>query len=146
MSDVRARPLDVCMSDTMPFAQRWCCKTTWPLADVLNEEYFLNLRQTLRAGDTIRISRFDRNDSNDRDAKLLETCEVIVASSGPTALAVKIAVIGQVVILDDAASVGAFEVRRGQAGKFKLMQGDDVLEEFGSKAEAEAALNKKMAA
>lgn len=146
MSDLRARPLDVCMSDTMPFAQRWCCKTTWPLADVLNEEYFLNLRQTLRAGDTIRISRFDRNDSNDREAKLLETCEVIVASSGPAALAVKIAVIGQVVILGDASSQGAYEVRRGQAGKFKLMAGDEVVEEFGSKAEAEAALKHKLAA
>ena len=92
--DLRARPLDVCMSDAMPFSQAWCCKTTWPLADVLNDEYFLNLRQTLRAGDTIRISRFDRNDSNDRSAKLLETCEVIVVSSGPAALKVEIAVIG----------------------------------------------------
>lgn len=146
MSDLRARPLDVCMSDTMPFAQRWACKTTWPLADVLNDEYFLNLRQTLRAGDTIRISRFDRNDSNDRDAKLLETCEVIVASSGPSALAVKIAVIGQVVILGDASSQGAYEVRRGQAGKFKLMAGEEIIGEFGSKIEAEAALNKKLAA
>lgn len=146
MSDLRARPLDVCMSDTMPFAQRWTCKTTWPLADVLNDEYFLNLRQTLRAGDTIRISRFDRNDCNDRDATLLETCEVIVVASGPTALAVKLAVIGQVVILGDAGSQGAYEVRRGQAGKFKLMAGEELVQEYGSKAEAEAALNKRLAA
>lgn len=146
MSDLRARPLDVCMSDTMPFAQRWTCKTTWPLADVLNDEYFLNLRQTLRAGDTIRISRFDRNDSNDREATLLETCEVIVVKSGPSALAVPLAVIGQVVMLDSASSPGAYEVRRGQAGKFKLMAGEEVVQEFGSKAEAEAALNKRLAA
>ena len=63
MSDLRARPLDVCMSDSMPFAQRWTCRTTWPLADVLNNEYFLNMRQTLRAGDMIRICRFDRASS-----------------------------------------------------------------------------------
>jgi hypothetical protein len=146
MSDLRARPLDVCMSDTMPFAHRWTCKTTWPLADVLNDEYFLNLRQTLRAGDTVRISRFDRADSNDRDATLLETCEVIVVKSGPAALAVPLAVIGQVVILDNANSPGVYEVRRGQAGKFKLMAGEELVQEFGSKAEAEAALNKRMAA
>lgn len=146
MSDLRARPIDFCMSDSMPFCQRWVCKTTWPLGEVLNDEFFLTMRQSLKAGDTIRLSRFDRNDANSPDAKLLETCEVIVGASGPAAVSVPIAVIGQVVILNDAAHVGAYEVRRGQAGKFKLMQGDDVLEEFGSKAEAEAALNKKMAA
>lgn len=146
MSDLRARPIDFCMSDSMPFCQRWVCKTTWPLADVLNDEFFLTMRQSLKAGDTIRLSRFDRNDANSPDAKLLETCEVIVASSGPAALAVKIAVIGQVIILGDALSKGAYEVRRGQAGKFKLMAGDDLVEEFGSKAEAEAALTKKLAA
>src|ERR1035437_7767179 len=146
MSDLRARPLDVCMSDTMPFAQRWCCKTTWPLGDVLNDEYFLSVRTQLRAGDTIRISRFDRNDSNDRDATLLETCEVIVAASGPAALAVKIAVIGQLVILGDAGSQAAYEVRRGQAGKFKLMAGEEIVQEFGSKLEATAAMDRLQAA
>lgn len=144
--ELRARPLDVCMSDTMPFAQRWCCKTTWPLGDVLNGDFFLNVRQSVRAGDTIRICRFDRNDPNDRETKLLETCEVIVVSSGPTALKVEIAVIGQVVILGDGPSLASYEVRRGQAGKFKLMQGDQTVEEFGSKAEAEAALKQKIAA
>lgn len=146
MSDLRARPLDVCMSDSMPFAQRWTCRTTWPLADVLNDQYFLNMRQTLRAGDMIRICRFDRMDSNDKGARLLETCEVIIVSSGPAALAVELAVLGQVVILGEGVPKGAYEVRRGQAGKFKLMDGETVVQEFGSKVEAEAALNKKMAA
>lgn len=144
MSDLRARPLDVCMSDAMPHSQRWACKTTFPLADVLNDEYFLNMRQSLRAGDTIRVSRFDRNDANDRDAKMLETCEIIVVSSGPAATAVKIAIIGQVIVMDDAPP--GYEVRRGQAGKFKLMHGEEVVEEFGNKHDAEAALNKKLAA
>jgi hypothetical protein len=142
MSDLRARPLDVCMSDSMPFAQRWTCRTTWPLADVLNDQYFLNMRQSLKAGDMIRICRFDRMDSNDKDARLLETCEVIVAKSGPAATAVELAVVGQVVILGDGASKGAYEVRRGQSGKFKLMNGEETVQEFGSKLEAEAALKK----
>lgn len=146
MSDLRARPIDFCMSDSMPFCQRWVCKTTWPLGDVLTDEFFLTMRQTLKAGDTIRLSRFDRNDANSPDAKLLETCEVIVGASGPAALSVPIAVIGQVVILGDGPSQGAYEVRRGQAGKFKLMAGDEVLQEYGSKAEAEAALKQKLAA
>jgi hypothetical protein len=144
--ELRARPLDVCMSDAMPFAQRWTCRTTWPLADVLNEQYFLNLRQILRAGDTIRISRFDRNDSNDRATKLLETCEVIIVSSGPTAQAVELAVIGPVIILGDGPAMGTYEVRRGQSGKFKLMRGEEIVQEFGSKGEAEAALKQKLAA
>jgi hypothetical protein len=144
--DLRARPLDVCMSDSMPFAQRWTCRTTWPLSEVLNDQYFLNMRQTLRAGDMIRICRFDRIDSNEKDARLLETCEVIIAKSGPAATAVELAVVGQVVILGDGPARGSYEVRRGQAGKFKLMAGEEVVQEFGSKAEAEAALNKKLAA
>lgn len=146
MNDLRARPLDVCMADTMPFSQRWACKTTWPLADVLNNQFFLNMRQSFRAGDVVRISRFDRNDANDREAKMLETCEIIVVSSGPAAAAVEIAVLGQVVILGDGPSIGAYEVRRGQAGKFKLMRGEEVIDEFGSKAECEAALKQKLAA
>jgi hypothetical protein len=144
--ELRARALDFCMSDSMPFCQRWVCKTTWPLADVLNDEFFLTMRQTLKAGDTIRLSRFDRNDANSPDAKLLETCEVIICASGPSALKVPIAVIGQVIILGDGPSVGAYEVRRGQAGKFKLMAGEELVQEFGSKAEAEAALKQKLAA
>jgi hypothetical protein len=146
MSDLRARPLDVCMADTMPFAQQWACKTTWPLADVLNNSYFLNMRQSLRAGDTMRISRFDRNDSNDRDAKALETCEVIIISSGPLAEAVEIALIGPVILLGDAPSMAAYEVRRGNAGKFRLTKGDELIQEYGSRAEADAALKQKLAA
>lgn len=146
MTDLRARPLDVCMSDSMPFAQRWTCRTTWPLADVLNNQFFLNMRQTLRAGDMIRICRFDRMDSNDKDARLLETCEVIIVKSGGAATAVEIAVVGQVVVLGDGPASGSYEVRRGQAGKFKLMNGEEVVQEFGSKAEAEAAMNKRLAA
>ena len=146
MSDLRARPLDVCMSDSMPFAQRWTCRTTWPLADVLNDQYFLNMRQTLRAGDMIRICRFDRIDSNEKDARLLETCEVIIVKSGAAATAVELAVVGQVIILGDGVAKGGYEVRRGQAGKFKLMDGENIIQEFGSKAEADAALNKKLAA
>lgn len=146
MTELRARPLDVCMADTMPFSQRWACKTTWPLADVLNNQFFLNMRQSFRAGDVCRISRFDRNDANDREAKMLETCEVIVVSSGPAAIAVEIAVLGQVVILGDGPSIGTYEVRRGQAGRHKLMRGEEVIEEYGSKLEADEALKKKLAA
>lgn len=146
MSDLRARPLDVCMSDSMPFAQRWTCRTTWPLAEVLNDEYFLNMRQTLRAGDMIRICRFDRIDSNDKDSRLLETCEVIIVKSGAAATAVELAVVGQAVILGDGVAKGAYEVRRGQAGKFKLMDGEAVVAEYGSKREADDALAKRMAA
>jgi hypothetical protein len=144
--ELRARPIDFCMSDSMPFCQRWVCKTTWPLADILNDEFFLTMRQSLKAGDTIRLSRFDRNDANSPEAKLLETCEVIVAASGQTALKVPVAVIGVVIILGDGPSMASYEVRRGQAGKFKLMQGEEVLQEFGSKAECEAALKQKLAA
>lgn len=146
MNELRARPLDICMADTMPFSQRWACKTTWPLAEVLNNQYFLNMRQSFRAGDIVRVSRFDRNDANDRDAKMLETCEIIVVSSGPAAKAVEIAVLGQVVILGDGPSAGAYEVRRGFAGKFKLMRGEEVIEEFGSKNEAMDAMTKLLAA
>ena len=146
MSDLRARPLDVCMSDSMPFGQHWTCKTTWPLADVLNEEYFLNHRNSFHAGDMVRISRFDRNDTNDRSAQLLETCQVVVISSGPSATAVPIAVVGPVIILGEASSPASYEVRRGQAGKFKLCKGDEVVAEFGSKREADDALSRKIAA
>lgn len=146
MSDLRARPLDVIMADHTPFGQRWSCKTTWPLGDVLNNEYFLNMRREFHAGDTVRISRFDRNDPNDRAAKMLETCEIIVVSSGPAVLAVEIALIGPVVVLGDGPSMAAYEVRRGQAGKFKLMAGEEVIQEFGSKKEADDALIKKLAA
>lgn len=144
MSDLRARPIDFCMSDSMPFCQRWVCKTTWPLGEILNDEFFLTMRQSLKAGDTIRLSRFDRHDANSPEARLLETCEVIVGAAGGSALKVPIAVIGQVVTLGDGG--GVLEVRRGQAGKFKLMAGEEVLGEYGSKVEAESALKLKMAA
>jgi hypothetical protein len=44
--------------------------------------------------------------------------------------------------MGDGVAKGAYEVRRGQSGKFKLMNGEEMIQEFGSKIEAEAALKK----
>lgn len=137
---LRARPTDICMSDSMPFQQRWQYRTTMPLKDILHDRFFLPLRQNLRAGDEITLCRYDGVDQSHRSISLLEIATVRVIRCDPTSESVPIALVADALMIAGKAEAPGLEVKRGQAGKFRVVRGDTVIEEFGSKAEAEAAL------
>lgn len=141
----RIKMTDICMSDSMPFQQHWEARTTWPLVEALTEEFFLPVRNMLRPGDAITLCRYDKNDPYHRDVKLLEVATVRVIASSADAKAVPLALVGEIARLAGAAPERQLHVARGQAGKFKIMEGETVVEEFGSKVEADDAL-KKLAA
>lgn len=144
--ELRARGADLCMSDAMPFQQHWEHRTTWPLADVLNDKYFLNVRDQLRAGDAITICRYDGRDANHTTVQLLEVASVRIIACGRDKPNVPLVVIGEIQrVGKEVAGPGPLEVVKGKAGKYVLVRGEDTVEEFGSKAEAEAA-RKKLAA
>ena len=69
-------PQDLCMAESMPWQQHFECRTLHPLADVLNERFFHNVRSNLRPGDSIAICRFDRAPSSQGTGRLVEFCEV----------------------------------------------------------------------
>lgn len=89
MTDLRAKPQDLCMSDASPFQQHYEYQTVARLPDVLNDQFFMPLRAQLYAGDEITLCRFDNlgGDSR-RKRKLLEIATVRVVSAGPDATAV----------------------------------------------------------
>ena len=143
MSELRARPSDICMSDAMPFQQHWEYRTTWPIKDVLHDKFFLSLRAQLRAGDGINICRYDGADINHKGISLIEFATVRVIASGAASEVVKVSLVGEIMVIGDAVEGPAeMYVRRGQAGKFRVMKGDTLIEEFGSKIEAEEALKR----
>lgn len=143
MNEYRLKPTDICMADAMPWQQHWEARTTWPLAEVLHDKFFLNMRTQLRAGDAITLCRYSGTDPTHRNVKLLEVATLRVIEAGERAEAVPIALIGEISTFGDSPAPSApLTVARGFAGKFRLMAGEDLVEEFGSKGEADAALAK----
>lgn len=96
MNDYRARTQDLCMGEPSPFQQKWEYRTVYPLEDVINSRFFLPVRDTLRAGDSITLCRFDTNDFNSREAKLLEVADVRVVCSGRAHDVVELHVRGEI--------------------------------------------------
>lgn len=147
MNDLRARATDICMADAMPFNQHWEYRTTWPLADVLHDQFFMPLRSQFRPGDSITLCRFDGANAAHKHIRLLEVATVRVISAGADEKSVPLGVIGQVVVIGDPVDpVPQYTVERGQSGKHRIMQGDKLVQEFGSKQEADAELRKRVAA
>lgn len=55
----RAEPSRLVMSEAVPFAQRYTYHTIHPIEHVLRPDFFMPVRDQLRAGDTIRIVETD---------------------------------------------------------------------------------------
>lgn len=152
MDELRCKSGDLCMSDAAPFQQHWECRTTWPLADVIHDKYFLPMRNQLRSGDSITLCRYDAADPSHQKLKLLEVANVRVLSAGMSAETVPLAVIGGIEDFSaesteqDQKPKNELAVAKGFAGKWRVVRGDTLIEEFGSKAEAEAALAQRIAA
>lgn len=146
IDDVRALPGNLCMSDSMSFQQHWEYRTTWPLTEILTDDFFVGMRNQFRPGDRIEFCRYDGvlNPSH-VGLKVLEiaTARVIEVRND----AVPLAIVGEIWVLPGQEEVSrqGYSVQRGFAGKFRIMEGEKLIEEFGSKAEAEAELKKLMA-
>lgn len=136
MHDLRAQPKDLCMSDSMPFMQNWQYRTTHSVDELLHDQFFLPVRSMLRAGDSVTLCRFDVLD--DRVAKLLEAVTVRVIASGAEARAVPLLRTGETLRVQ--VSAEGYAVKRGFAGKWRVVNGDEVISEHPSKDEAEQAL------
>lgn len=143
MNDLRCNPSLMQLTESTAMLRHFEYPTTWPVSDVLHEKFFTT-HPRMQAGDKVTICRFDRRDFNESGAKLLEIADVRVLEVKQREY-VKLGLVGQVIYFTEQGedgSVAKFRVERGQAGKFKLMNGETVLETFGSKAEAEAALHR----
>ena len=105
MNDLRVKPLDLCMSEAMPFQQHYELRTTHPIADVAHDQYFLPVRGQIYAGDQITICRFDKADATRREAKLLEVGVIRIVESGANAKTVPVILMGPVVTVTPAAKI-----------------------------------------
>lgn len=140
MNDLRCQPTMMQLTESTAMLRHFEYPTTWPIADLLNEKFFIT-HPRLQAGDKITICRFDTKDFNEKTAKLLEIADVRVLEVKQREF-VKIGIVGDVIFFGEQkeGTVSRMHVARGQSGKFKLMSGEDEIEVFGSKAEADAAL------
>jgi hypothetical protein len=66
-----------CVSAT-PFQSHHEARTVLPLTDILNDRFFNNVRDNLRAGDQIAICRYDTVPGNHHATRLVEFCVVRV--------------------------------------------------------------------
>lgn len=146
MNDLRCRADNMQCWEGSGIIQKFSYPTTWPLTDVINDKFFLTY-QGLKAGATIEIVRYDRKDFRNDDAEILEDAVVRVIKVKPREF-VTLALIGKIVYHTQTQNetISNMHVRRGQSGKFRVMNGDEMVEEFGSKNEAEEALRQMIAA
>lgn len=70
---LKCKPGRLVMSDAVPYGQRWTYASTDPMSEMTKPEYYANVADNLRAGDSIRIMRVDRED-------VLEIGEYLVAA------------------------------------------------------------------
>lgn len=140
MNDLRCNPQMMQLSESTAMLRHFEYPTTWPVSDVLHEKFFIT-HGRLQAGDRITICRFDSRDFNASTAKLLETADVRVLEVKHREY-VKLGLVGEVLYFTEREEsvVSKMRVERGQSGKFRLMNGEELVETFGSKKEAEDAL------
>lgn len=69
----RCKPGDMGLIAQTPFNTWWWVQTTFPLHECINSEFFMNVRAGMRAGDNIRLLRYD----NDKWKRVLEICDRI---------------------------------------------------------------------
>jgi hypothetical protein len=139
MTEKRAKPGDLCKGDA--FQRHYQYRTTWPLSELLHDKFFLPLRDYLFSGDTITLCRFDGMSVNMTDINVLEVVTVIVINSGRGKDRVPLAVLGDVMMVGDQQPPAApYRVEAIKSGKAKLMKGDVLIQEYGSKSEADAAM------
>lgn len=145
MADLRCNPSLMQLTESTAMLRHFEYPTTWPISDLLNEKFFTT-HPRLQAGDKITLCRFNTKDFNEKDAKLLEIADVRVLEVKGREY-VRLGIVGDVLFFgpQEPGSVGSLHVQRGQSGRFKLMSGDDEIEVFGSKAEADAALERMAA-
>lgn len=143
MNDLRCNATMMQLTESTALLRHFEYPTTWPVSDLLHERFFIT-HPRLQAGDKITICRFDRKDFNDSAAKLLEIADVRVLEVKQREY-VKLGLVGDVLHFtekEEGGSVTRLRVERGQAGKFRLMNGEELVETFGSKKEAEDALHR----
>jgi hypothetical protein len=141
MSELRAKPQDLCKGDG--FQRHYQYRTTWPLAEVLHDKFFMPMRDYLFSGDTITLCRFDGLNPAMAGINLLEMATVMIISSGRQQQAVPLALIGDIHIIGDQQPAGSpYRVETGKAGKAKLMKGTTEIREYGSKSEADAEMKR----
>lgn len=139
MTNFRARPGDLASVGAMPFQTHYEYATTLPLADVIHSEFFLPVRDQLWAGDCITLCRFDNPDFQNRDRRLLEVATVRVVRSGRGHQDVPLHLMGEIETIKQEADAG-YAVKRGFAGKWRVVNGEELVSEHPSRDEAEQAL------
>lgn len=143
MNDLRCNASLMQLTESTAMLRHFEYPTTWPVSDVLHEKFFIT-HPRLQAGDKITICRFDSKDFNSPKAKLLELADVRVLEVNSREF-VKLGLVGDVLYFsekEEGGSVSRMRVERGQSGKFRLMNGEELVETFGSKKEAEEALHR----
>lgn len=143
MNDLRCNAQMMQLTESTAMLRHFEYPTTWPVSDLLHEKFFIT-HPRLQAGDKITICRFDHKDFNDSKAKLLEIADVRVLEVKQREF-VKLGLVGEVLYFaekEEGGSVASLRVERGQSGKFRLMNGEQLVETFGSKREAEDALHR----
>ena len=79
MIDLRCSPQDLLLIQAAPRMTVWGHLTLLPLAEILaNPKYFLSSQSRLYPGDEIKLCRLTSTRTNDKAAKILESCIVLV--------------------------------------------------------------------
>lgn len=135
-STVRAKPGNLVMSEAVPHCQQWVYHCDHSIEDMLSEGYFRSVKDMLRTGDMLRLVQI-------ADDRVQRTVQLMIVAGGRSAGGVEFQVMGEIQNFPDPSEVG-LHVKRGQRC-FKAMNGDEMVKEFNTKAEAQAHIESLVA-
>ncbi len=126
------------MSDAVPYGQRWTYASTDPMSEMITPEYYSNVADNLRAGDSLRVLNIDIN------GNVIEVCEQLIAAKD--GMSISLFELMKPVKVPQAKGSKAvapklrsLKVEEGKGCAYLLDEKGSIVGEFADKAEANRA-------
>ncbi len=125
------------MCEAVPYGQRWTYASSDPMSEMIKPEYYANVADQIRSGDSIRIMNVDRED-------VREVAEYLIASKSGQSL-VLIEVMKPIKIpapsgkVELPPKVRNLKIEEGKGCVYLVDDNGDIRGEFSTKAEANKA-------
>lgn len=132
-ASIRAKPGNLVMSEAVPHCQQWTYHGEHSIKAMLGDGYFQSVKDMIRTGDMLRLVQI-------KDDRVQCTQFFMVVTGGATPSGLTLSAMSDLQSFDqtdEAPLAGEFHVKKG-FNEWKVQKGEEVVESFKTKKEAEA--------
>lgn len=134
---LKCKPGKLVMCEAVPYGQRWTYASSDPMAEMIKPEYYVNVADQLRPGDSLRIMNTDREN-------VLEVAEYLITSKAGQLIALietmkSIKVPAPKGVTELAPKVRTLKTEDGKGCVYLVDDEGTIFGEFANKTEANKA-------